>query len=84
MSEEVMCSCCGKFHEEGTECPNHEKHPVTFNKQGKPNILWWLFALPCIIVFVSFHWTLCFFLTIFVYPPERRKKCYEYYEELGG
>ena len=57
--------------------------PFTFNEDGRPNIWWYLFALPMIWIGCAFHFTLCSLLTIFVHPYCRRMKIYEYYSPWG-
>jgi hypothetical protein len=57
--------------------------PITFDETGKPTIWWYLLALPAIIILCTLHFLLCSFLTIFVHPPRKRYKIYEYYARWG-
>jgi len=77
------CPSCGTVCEPGEPCPNHKAHPFTFNKYGQPNLWWYLIAWPMIKVFRALHLTVCFLLTVLVYPEEKRKDYWEYYEPLG-
>lgn len=78
----TVCPCCATVYD-GEECPNKDQHPPTFGKEGKPNILWYLFALPLIVIFATLHCVFCSLLTIFVHPARYRYKIYEYYAPWG-
>tara|TARA_Y100000034_G_scaffold8165_1_gene8909 strand:+ start:703 stop:930 length:228 start_codon:yes stop_codon:yes gene_type:complete len=59
------------------------KTPITFDENDKANILWYMFALPCIIILCAFHFLVCALLMVFVHPERKRYKVYEYYSRWG-
>lgn len=55
----------------------------TVDDEGHVTIWWYFIGLPLMCLFLCFHFVVCTFLTIFVYPKERRHKIYEYYAPWG-
>jgi hypothetical protein len=60
-----------------------EWRPITFDKDWNPTLWWYVLALPAIIILCTLHFLICSVLTIFVHPPRKRYRFYEYYARWG-